>query len=178
MHRIIPLLVVFCYGLVSLNCQHSGEMADTSAVTATPPPAPIGIHSLPEPAEDTIEMLLNDKRYTLVTKIECQKVPLNFGNTIAFQRLPGQTPTFFISRGDLSTPPGNINISLFDNWALDMDDNEPGVVGWLPTANGCAATITTSTADIFEMNASDCKLRNATNAIDGKLSFKLRCRKA
>jgi hypothetical protein len=150
-----------------------GSSVDALVVDAGTPDVSIDAQAedLPAPATDTAELLLNDVRYTLRSKLFC-----NATAGVGFQRstLPDEsTPTLFLHNVDF-TATGDIVIMTNAAWHLDMDD--VGAV-WGTTPDGCAAQIVESSTEVFELTALGCSIKNQFGPGTGSASFRLRCTK-
>lgn len=157
-------------GVLVLNCQNSTDVTGDSARDNSPVK-----EDLPQPALDTAEISLNGQRHTLTNKLSCANGVAGIGLTSA----GGANPTLFLEDVNFATQ-GNVTLTSPGPWRLHFDPIGGGFP-WEPQAGGCAATIVENSTTVFEMKASDCKIRippgGATNPASGVGSLRVRCTK-
>jgi hypothetical protein len=149
--------------------------AASSADAANDAEAPI---VLPAPADDTVEMLLNGQRSTLVEKESCKNGTLGIGFRLTATS-PESSRELSLHNVDF-TATGTVLITHGNGgaWHMDLDaDVGSGKHNYGTTDAGCNATVVENSATVMELQALDCNLKNQFGDETAMVSFRVRCTK-
>ena len=144
-------------------------------VDAASPDAPI---VLPAPADNTVEMLLNGQRSTLVEKESCKNGNLGIGFRLSATS-PESSRELSLHNVDF-TATGTVLITHGNGgaWHMDLDaDVGSGKHNYGTTDAGCNATVVENSATVIELQALDCNLKNQFGTETAIVSFRARCTK-
>jgi hypothetical protein len=144
------------------------------SVDTASPDAPI---VFPAPADDTVEMLLDGQRKTLVKKESCKDGTIGIGFELAPS--PNSSPALSLHNVDF-TATGTVVITNGNGgtWHMDLDaDVGAGPHNYGTTDAGCNATVLENSATVIELQALDCNLKNQFGNETAMVSFRVRCTK-